>query len=261
MWCRLAKPLGKTFITRGSYSFEVPALNKLRNVTLTLHKVHGLHSSTALCRTVANKHVIIVNYAKGQERDLFSSCGLPSDWDRRATIATSLCTSVQSRGGTGRVLTPQSSSHCGLQVSRIGLFGNVSFPSGTMQTRSSSTAAATKHREASDEPSVSHKGDDQTSQEPSSPPPEEHKPNKTQQLKKVFKEYGAVGVSFHVCISLMSLGMFYLLVSSGIDMSAFCANWASVRLWFDPRWPPAPAPLFWRTPFTSCLLQCESASH
>uniref|UniRef100_A0A8P4KI85 Family with sequence similarity 210 member B n=1 Tax=Dicentrarchus labrax TaxID=13489 RepID=A0A8P4KI85_DICLA len=50
--------------------------------------------------------------------------------------------------------------------------------------------------------------------------PEAGKPNKTQQLKKVFKEYGAVGVSFHICISLMSLGMFYLLISSGIDMTA-----------------------------------------
>uniref|UniRef100_A0A8C6T2F0 Family with sequence similarity 210 member B n=1 Tax=Neogobius melanostomus TaxID=47308 RepID=A0A8C6T2F0_9GOBI len=46
------------------------------------------------------------------------------------------------------------------------------------------------------------------------------KPNKTQQLKKVFQEYGAVGMSFHICMSLMSLGMFYLLVSSGIDMAA-----------------------------------------
>lgn len=43
--------------------------------------------------------------------------------------------------------------------------------------------------------------------------PEEAKLSKTQQLKKVFKEYGAVGVSFHICISLVSLGMFYLLVS------------------------------------------------
>lgn len=43
--------------------------------------------------------------------------------------------------------------------------------------------------------------------------PEGGKPNKTQQLKKVFKEYGAVGVSFHIGISLMSLGMFYMLVS------------------------------------------------
>ncbi|KAJ6665686.1 hypothetical protein lerEdw1_002056 [Lerista edwardsae] len=46
------------------------------------------------------------------------------------------------------------------------------------------------------------------------------KPNKSQQLKKVFKEYGAVGVAFHVGISLMSLGMFYLAVSSGVDIAA-----------------------------------------
>ncbi|XP_054639283.1 protein FAM210B, mitochondrial [Dunckerocampus dactyliophorus] len=50
--------------------------------------------------------------------------------------------------------------------------------------------------------------------------PDGDKPNKTQQLKKVFQEYGAVGVSFHIGISLMSLGMFYLLISSGIDMAA-----------------------------------------
>ncbi|XP_023851629.2 protein FAM210B, mitochondrial isoform X2 [Salvelinus sp. IW2-2015] len=55
---------------------------------------------------------------------------------------------------------------------------------------------------------------------PEVPEPEEDKPSKTQQLKKIFKEYGAVGVSFHICISLMSLGMFYLTVSSGIDMAA-----------------------------------------
>ncbi|CAM2102395.1 unnamed protein product [Caretta caretta] len=49
---------------------------------------------------------------------------------------------------------------------------------------------------------------------------DEKKPNKSQQLKKVFKEYGAVGVSFHIGISLMSLGIFYLAVSSGVDMTA-----------------------------------------
>ncbi|XP_029468213.1 protein FAM210B, mitochondrial [Rhinatrema bivittatum] len=49
---------------------------------------------------------------------------------------------------------------------------------------------------------------------------EEKKPNKSQQLKQVFKEYGAVGVSFHVGISLMSLGAFYLIVSSGVDIAA-----------------------------------------
>lgn len=43
--------------------------------------------------------------------------------------------------------------------------------------------------------------------------PEGKKPTKTQKLQKVFKEYGAVGVSFHICISLMSLGIFYFLMS------------------------------------------------
>ncbi|XP_048464543.1 protein FAM210B, mitochondrial [Rhincodon typus] len=43
---------------------------------------------------------------------------------------------------------------------------------------------------------------------------------KSQQLKQVFKEYGAVGVVFHVGISLTSLGIFYLVVSSGVDVAA-----------------------------------------
>ncbi|XP_075427712.1 protein FAM210B, mitochondrial isoform X4 [Ascaphus truei] len=46
------------------------------------------------------------------------------------------------------------------------------------------------------------------------------KPNKRQQLKKVFKEYGAVAVSFHVGISLVSLGLFYVIVSSGLDITS-----------------------------------------
>ncbi|XP_036273488.1 protein FAM210B, mitochondrial isoform X2 [Pipistrellus kuhlii] len=49
---------------------------------------------------------------------------------------------------------------------------------------------------------------------------EERKQSKSQQLKKVFQEYGAVGVSVHIGISLVSLGMFYMVVSSGVDMSA-----------------------------------------
>ncbi|XP_010177510.1 PREDICTED: protein FAM210B [Mesitornis unicolor] len=52
------------------------------------------------------------------------------------------------------------------------------------------------------------------------PSDENKKLNKSQQLKQVFKEYGAVGVSFHVGISLVSLGIFYLAVSSGVDMTA-----------------------------------------
>lgn len=45
---------------------------------------------------------------------------------------------------------------------------------------------------------------------------ENKKLNKSQQLKKVFKECGVVGVSFHVGISLVFLGIFYLTVSSGV---------------------------------------------
>lgn len=59
-----------------------------------------------------------------------------------------------------------------------------------------------------------------TATAPGEPEAEGGKPNKTQQLKKVFKEYGAVGVSFHIGISLMSLGMFYLLIS----------RWPNIRL-------------------------------
>lgn len=45
------------------------------------------------------------------------------------------------------------------------------------------------------------------------PSAENQKLNKSQQLKQIFKEYGAVGVSFHIGISLVSLGIFYLAVS------------------------------------------------
>lgn len=41
----------------------------------------------------------------------------------------------------------------------------------------------------------------------------EKKQSKSRQLKKAFQEYGAVGVSLHVAISLVSLGMFYVIVS------------------------------------------------
>ncbi|XP_020837069.1 protein FAM210B, mitochondrial [Phascolarctos cinereus] len=50
---------------------------------------------------------------------------------------------------------------------------------------------------------------------------DENKQSKRQQLKKVFKEYGAVAVSLHIGISLTSLGIFYLVVSSGVDVSSF----------------------------------------
>ncbi|XP_009891802.1 PREDICTED: protein FAM210B [Charadrius vociferus] len=71
-----------------------------------------------------------------------------------------------------------------------------------------------KHREASSDAGVSP---EKAATDPSG---EDKKLNKSQQLKQVFKEYGAVGVSFHVGISLVSLGIFYLAVSSGVDMTA-----------------------------------------
>ncbi|MBN3325132.1 F210B protein, partial [Atractosteus spatula] len=55
---------------------------------------------------------------------------------------------------------------------------------------------------------------------------------KTQQLRKVFKEYGAVGVTFHVGISLVSLGMFYLAISSGNRYfhCVWMSNWGGTYL-------------------------------
>ncbi|XP_007475751.2 protein FAM210B, mitochondrial [Monodelphis domestica] len=50
---------------------------------------------------------------------------------------------------------------------------------------------------------------------------DEKKQSKSQQLKTVFKEYGAVAVSLHIGISLLSLGIIYLIVSSGVDVSSF----------------------------------------
>ncbi|XP_072489595.1 protein FAM210B, mitochondrial [Notamacropus eugenii] len=53
---------------------------------------------------------------------------------------------------------------------------------------------------------------------------DDSKQNKRQQLKKVFKEYGAVAVSLHIGISLISLGICYLVVSSGVDVSSFLSK-------------------------------------
>lgn len=86
-----------------------------------------------------------------------------------------------------------------------------SFPRVTVQARGSSTAPekTREERAAGVETGSS-----------SESPGSDEKPSKAQQLKKVFKEYGAVGVSFHIGISLMSLGIIYLAVSSGLDMTS-----------------------------------------
>ncbi|KAM4741929.1 protein FAM210B, mitochondrial [Anableps anableps] len=137
--------------------------------------------------------------------------------DRVAAAAVNLSRSVH-RGG-GEFSNPR----LGGDKKGAALFtGNTSR---SMQTRAASTSAATKrteeHADSSKEDLQEASSTSSTEKDPrTTPEPEEGKPNKTQQLKKVFKEYGAVGVSFHIGISLMSLGMFYLLISSGIDMAA-----------------------------------------
>ncbi|XP_051569089.1 uncharacterized protein LOC127449593 [Myxocyprinus asiaticus] len=88
----------------------------------------------------------------------------------------------------------------------------------TMQTRSSSTTPEKTREERAAEIKTEALSSGSSAQGVPAEPDE--KPSKTQQLKKVFKEYGAVGVSFHIGISLISLGIFYLAVSSGIDMAA-----------------------------------------
>ncbi|XP_004698123.1 protein FAM210B, mitochondrial [Echinops telfairi] len=50
---------------------------------------------------------------------------------------------------------------------------------------------------------------------------EEKTLSKSQQLKKIFQEYGAVGMSLHIGISLFSLSIIYAIVSSGVDVSTF----------------------------------------
>ncbi|XP_049588671.1 protein FAM210B, mitochondrial [Syngnathus scovelli] len=100
----------------------------------------------------------------------------------------------------------------------------------TISNRGLSTTAAAPKKTIDMDNKINAEGESNQKETPPTPTPggkapeepelEGNKPNKTQQLKKVFKEYGAVGVSFHVGISLMSLGMFYLLISSGIDMVA-----------------------------------------
>ncbi|XP_042656779.1 protein FAM210B, mitochondrial [Tyto alba] len=92
---------------------------------------------------------------------------------------------------------------CGPRLARAGLG-----PPRPLLTLRSAAGSSAKHAGGSPE---------KTATDPSG---ENKKLNKTQQLKQVFKEYGAIGVSFHVGISLVSLGIFYLAVSSGVDMTA-----------------------------------------
>ncbi|XP_048877778.1 protein FAM210B, mitochondrial [Brienomyrus brachyistius] len=91
-------------------------------------------------------------------------------------------------------------------------------PATGVTLRASSAAAAEKRKEGVEGTVAEVNAADQPSDGAPGQVPQEL--SKAQQLKKVFKEYGAVGVAFHVGISLMSLGMCYVAVSSGIDVTA-----------------------------------------
>ncbi|XP_063329503.1 protein FAM210B, mitochondrial [Pelmatolapia mariae] len=236
--CRTAAALDLAFKSPGSSLLRAKA-SRLKDVTLTLRTDHSFQRHRFFCASVRRIYLPSVHLGKQhpeliQNWDASSTFVTSTDWahlDRVAAVA------VRREGAECTILRQPLVFTHGRPNSRGDPAGNVLFTGNwdvssrrcstrTMQIRSSSTQAATKK---SEEQTDDDKGDVQTLKEASTTSseksledrePEGGKPNKTQQLKKVFKEYGAVGVSFHIGISLMSLGMFYLLVSSGIDMTA-----------------------------------------
>ncbi|KAM4587540.1 protein FAM210B, mitochondrial [Odontesthes bonariensis] len=226
-----AAALDQAFKSRGSFLVRVKAKGQ-RDVTLTAGAGHTFQQHRFFCASVGPNRTHLGKQKPGCVQSWDTSSGfVTSQWghlDRVATVAANLSKSAQSQGGDFDNIRRHNSRDTAdvvLFTGNWGASGERCFTTTIMQTRASSTKAATKKSEAQAD------GDKADVQEASTtsatekgagdlPEPEGGKPNKTQQLKKVFKEYGAVGVSFHVGISLMSLGMFYLLISSGIDMAA-----------------------------------------
>ncbi|XP_034387711.1 protein FAM210B, mitochondrial [Cyclopterus lumpus] len=238
-----AAALDQAFKSTGSFLVQVRA-TRLRDVTLTLRKGYTFQRRRCFCVSVVGVDATLAQLGKRQpDRRLplenrNPSCALDRrHLDRVATEPANRSERVQSGGGIrDNIAQPLA---CANHSARREPVGNVLFTgdwrrfsglrsAGAMQTRALSTK---KKTDAGEEPAANNKGAEQNLKEASStsssianapgePEAEGGKPNKTQQLKKVFKEYGAVGVSFHIGISLMSLGMFYLLISSGIDMAA-----------------------------------------
>lgn len=243
-----AAALDQAFKSTGSPLVQVKA-NRLRDVTLTLRRDNTFQRHRCFCVSVWGVDSTLVQLGKQSDpqhvqNSDWSAGFVSTDWrhlDQVAAIAESLSQSVQSDGGNSHsirrplVHVNRRYGKGGESVGSVLFTGNVSWgffnrccSTRTMQTRSSSTA--TKKSDASEgQAADNNKREEQNLKEASTTSlsatkapeePDGGKPNKTQQLKKVFKEYGAVGVSFHIGISLMSLGMFYLLISSGIDMTA-----------------------------------------
>lgn len=227
-----AAALDQAFKSPGSFLVQVKA-NRLRDVALTLRKDRTFQGHRCFCVDSTGAHLRKQRPDPQSVKTRESPCGFVSaDWaqlHRVSAVAANLSRLVQSEGGSD-IIVCANRRH----ISRAELPGNVVFTeshrgvssrrcaAGTMQTRGLST------KSRGEQTADSNKGEEQILKEASSaasappgePEPVGEKPNRNQQLKKVFKEYGAVGVSFHIGISLMSLGMFYLLISSGIDIAA-----------------------------------------
>ncbi|XP_041636005.1 protein FAM210B, mitochondrial [Cheilinus undulatus] len=236
-----AAALDQAFKSAGSSLVRVKA-NRLRDGALALHKEHTVHR--CFCVPVRAVYTTPVHFEKQQPypqpiQNWDTQPGFViTNWahsDRVSAIAFGLSRSVQSEGGYSDFIRQPSRrlNSRGESAGNALFTGNWRVSTGTMQTRTSSTAAATKKKDdvREEQAADNNKEEDKSLKDtsttspssakaPEEPEPEGGKPTKAQQLKKVFKEYGAVGVCFHIGISLMSLGMFYLLISSGIDMGA-----------------------------------------
>ncbi|KAK5872200.1 hypothetical protein PBY51_012921 [Eleginops maclovinus] len=232
--CRTASlsALDPAFKSTDSFLVRVKA-NRLRDVTVTLRKGYTFQRYGCFCGSVPGTNEALDPLGKQQHnpdrgpvqhRD--SPCAPHrGHLNRVATIAVNLSKCVQSKGGNVDIIAHANTLGRGELGNGLftGYWGVSSrlCSTGTMQTR----AFSTKKSETGEEHTANNKEEapttsSSTEKTAGETEPEGGKPNKTQQLKKVFKEYGAVGVSFHIGMSLMSLGMFYLLVSSGIDMAA-----------------------------------------
>lgn len=222
------------FRSPGSFLVQVKA-NRLRDVALTLRKDRTFQGHRCFCADSAHLRKQRPDPQPATTRE--SPCGFVSaDWahlHRVSAVAANLSRLVH-REGTSHLIVCANRRHIG----RAELPAHVVFTerhrglsgrrcaTGTMHTRGLSTKSSGEQTAAD-----SNKGEEQLLKEasgasssaataPGEAEPVGEKPSKNQQLKKVFKEYGAVGVSFHIGISLMSLGMFYLLISSGVDIAA-----------------------------------------
>ncbi|XP_068598874.1 protein FAM210B, mitochondrial [Brachionichthys hirsutus] len=214
-WRRSAALLDHASKSTGSFLVHVNAARR-RDVSLTLRKEHAFQGRRCFCASGPTR---VRPETHGPE----AGFAFP-DWARFRRVEAASA-DLSQRGGLDITKEPRvrASRARGQPVGRALLSGGRGTSSRCLSTGITQT---TKKNDADEQQTCeAGKGEEQRLEPASTPAavepePDGGKPSKSQQLKKVFKEYGAVGVSFHICTSLMSLGMFYLLVSSGIDIAA-----------------------------------------